>query len=194
MSICLHCSYLGAGLRLGWVTAQPQVIDKLTMTIQVGGGWSVGLAWAVPYTKLTPMPASLPAQSSYLRLHPLLLLVQSHTVGPCSLSQVLTAEVLSHWGDARLDAHLRGVQREYALRAACITAAAQKVIAGCGGWHRGGGAERCSCDGAVWPVMSTPTDLLFTPYLRPPFCTCSTWQVWPSGRCRQLACFCGSAC
>ena len=55
--------------------------------------------------------------------------VQSHTVGPCSLSQVVTAETLRGWGEPGLDAHLRGVQREYAQRAACIWAVCEQVRA-----------------------------------------------------------------
>lgn len=36
--------------------------------------------------------------------------LQSHTVGPCSLSQVVAAETLRAWGDEGLDAHLRSAQ------------------------------------------------------------------------------------
>jgi kynurenine/2-aminoadipate aminotransferase len=80
------------GLRLGWVTAQPAITEKLTMTIQ------------------------------------------SHTVGPCSLSQVVTAEMLRAWGEEGLDAHLRTIQREYAQRAACIGAAAERHLSGLAEW------------------------------------------------------------
>ena len=45
--------------------------------------------------------------------------------------------MLRAWGDDGLDAHLRGVQREYAQRAACIAAAAHKVGGSVGaGWAR----------------------------------------------------------
>ena len=81
-----------AGLRLGWVTAHPQLVDKLTC------------------------------------------LIQAHTVGPCSLSQVVLASTLSAWGPGGLHAHLQRVQSEYAHRAQCMLAAAQEVRGGvCGG-------------------------------------------------------------
>lgn len=36
LTFTLPCPWLPtAGLRLGWVTAQPAIIEKLTMTIQV---------------------------------------------------------------------------------------------------------------------------------------------------------------
>ncbi|EFN55510.1 hypothetical protein CHLNCDRAFT_133915 [Chlorella variabilis] len=84
--------FMAPGLRLGWVTAHPQIIDKLAM------------------------------------------IIQSHTVGPCSLAQVVMTEALKAWGDDGLDAHLRMVQREYATRAEVVAAACQKHLAGLAEW------------------------------------------------------------
>lgn len=70
------------------------------------------------------LAADLPAPApALLALPPL----QSHTVGPCSLAQVVMTEALKAWGDDGLDAHLRMVQREYATRAEVVAAACQKV-------------------------------------------------------------------
>ncbi|GAB4823401.1 hypothetical protein N2152v2_010447 [Parachlorella kessleri] len=52
--------------------------------------------------------------------------LQAHTVGPCSLSQVVVAETLAAWGEQGLQAHLRGVQEAYARRAAVMVEAAQQ--------------------------------------------------------------------
>lgn len=60
--------------------------------------------------------------------------IQSHTVGPCSLSQVVTAATLEAWGEEGLDAHLRRVQGEYARRAVVILAACQQHLAGLAEW------------------------------------------------------------
>lgn len=90
-----------------------------------------------PLARVAPhLPVALPASL------PLLACLQSHTVGPCSLSQVVTAETLAAWGEGGLDAHLRRCQQEYAHRAACICAAAQQASGGFGwlgsvlGWLR----------------------------------------------------------
>ncbi|KAI3425850.1 hypothetical protein D9Q98_007824 [Chlorella vulgaris] len=84
--------FLAPGLRLGWVTAHPKIVEKLTM------------------------------------------IIQSHTVGPCSLTQVVTVETLKAWGDEGLDAHVRLVQREYAQRAQRIVAACERHLAGLAQW------------------------------------------------------------
>ena len=60
--------------------------------------------------------------------------LQSHTVGPCGLSQAVAVGLLSAWGDAGLDAHLRRAQAEYAWRAAAALAAAQRELAGVAEW------------------------------------------------------------
>lgn len=78
-------------------------------------------------------PAALVAPT-LLRL---LARLQSHTVGPCSLSQVVTAATLEAWGEEGLDAHLRRVQAEYARRAAVILAACHQV----GAWAARTGEE-----------------------------------------------------
>jgi hypothetical protein len=104
--------------------------------------------------------------------------VQSHTVGPCSLSQVVTAETLRGWGEPGLDAHLRGVQREYAQRAACIRAACEQVRAAlccavlCCAICRGGGRSAASCG---WQAGSSAAAL---------------WHTKHAGWARQLTCTC----
>lgn len=60
--------------------------------------------------------------------------MQSHTVGPCSLTQVVTVETLKAWGDEGLDAHVRLAQREYAQRAQRIVAACERHLAGLAQW------------------------------------------------------------
>lgn len=62
------------------------------------------------------------------------MIIQSHTVGPCSLTQVVTVETLKAWGDEGLDAHVRLVQREYAQRAQRIVAACERHLAGLAQW------------------------------------------------------------
>lgn len=87
--------FLAPGVRLGWVTARSDVIEKLTSALQ------------------------------------------THTVGPCSLSQTVVASTLAAWGDAGLDAHLRQIQAEYSRRCAVLCRAAAKEF-GSGGfaeWH-----------------------------------------------------------
>jgi len=87
--------FLAPGVRLGWVTARSDVIEKLTSALQ------------------------------------------THTVGPCSLSQTVVASTLAAWGDAGLDAHLRQIQAEYSRRCAVLCRAAGKEL-GNGGlaeWH-----------------------------------------------------------
>jgi kynurenine/2-aminoadipate aminotransferase len=84
--------FLSPGLRLGWVTAHPHLIDKLVNT-----------------------------------LHGL-------TLGPCSMSQVLAAELLAAWGPGGLEAHVQRMQREYGHRAAVLHAAAQQHLTGLAEW------------------------------------------------------------
>lgn len=85
-------------------------------------------------------------------------------MGPCSLSQVVTAEMLRAWGEDGLDSHLRTIQREYAQRAACIAAAAERVR--CCSWACFGGARdlvwlelmgreggRCRGLACCWPAV-----------------------------------------
>lgn len=60
--------------------------------------------------------------------------LQAHTVGPCSLSQVVVAQMLAAWGDAGLCAHLRRVQAAYATRAALCCAAAATHLTGLADW------------------------------------------------------------
>jgi kynurenine/2-aminoadipate aminotransferase len=62
--------------------------------------------------------------------------LQTHTVGPCSLSQNVVAATLDSWGDAGLDAHLRRLQAEYARRCAVLCrAAAQELGGGLAEWQ-----------------------------------------------------------
>lgn len=126
--------FLAPGLRLGWVTAHPQIVDKLTMTIQVGG--SVCRVPSLAGCSQCAMERWLRTPACPHTCPALARLPQSHTVGPCSLSQVVTAEALVAWGDEGLDAHLRIVQREYAQRCACICAAAERHLAGLATWTR----------------------------------------------------------
>lgn len=124
-----------AGLRLGWVTAHPQITEKLTMTIQVRGGSWRERVWVAGASSLgSPRRQRPPARLPVCRPRPHPPPPQSHTVGPCSLSQVVAAETLRAWGDGGLDAHLRVVQREYAERAATIAAAAAQHLAGYAEW------------------------------------------------------------
>lgn len=131
---------------------------------------------------------------------------QSHTVGPCSLSQVITAEMLRSWGEDGLDAHLRTIQREYAQRAACIIAAAERVRAsraGCGfGWLAARIADQLS-EGTVigrHPTWDSACHMRLSrshPPSRPsPHHSpcCSTCRAWPSGLCPPPACSSGCAC
>jgi kynurenine/2-aminoadipate aminotransferase len=60
--------------------------------------------------------------------------LQTHTVGPCSLSQVVVEAALSAWGDDGLDAHLRGVQGEYAKRCFVLCKSAQTHLQGLASW------------------------------------------------------------
>lgn len=85
--------FLAPGLRLGWVTARTDVIDKLTSALQ------------------------------------------THTVGPCSLSQTVVASALAAWGDAGLDRHLRQIQAEYARRCAVLCCAASRELSGLAEWQ-----------------------------------------------------------
>jgi aromatic amino acid aminotransferase I len=86
--------FLAPGVRLGWVTARSDVIEKLTSALQ------------------------------------------THTVGPCSLSQTVVASTLAAWGEAGLDAHLRQIQAEYARRCAVLCrAAARELSGGLAEWH-----------------------------------------------------------
>ena len=84
--------FLAPGVRLGWVTARTDVIDKLVSALQ------------------------------------------THTVGPCSLSQAVVASTLAAWGDAGLDAHCRMIQAEYARRCAVVCRAASQELAGLAEW------------------------------------------------------------
>ncbi|PSC74701.1 Adenosine deaminase [Micractinium conductrix] len=65
----------------------------------------------------------------------LTMIIQSHTVGPCSLSQVVAAETLRAWGDEGLDAHLRSAQTEYAQRVATIAVACERHLTGLAQWR-----------------------------------------------------------
>ena len=56
--------------------------------------------------------------------------LQTHTVGPCTLSQAVVASMLEAWGDTGLDAHLRRIQSEYARRCAVLCRAAAKELTG----------------------------------------------------------------
>jgi DNA-binding transcriptional MocR family regulator len=86
--------FLAPGVRLGWVTARSDLIEKLTSALQ------------------------------------------THTVGPCSLSQTVVASTLAAWGEAGLDAHLRQIQAEYARRCAVLCRAASKELSGgLAEWH-----------------------------------------------------------
>lgn len=78
--------FLAPGVRLGWVTARSDLIEKLTSALQ------------------------------------------THTVGPCSLSQTVVAATLAAWGDAGLDAHLRQIQAEYSRRCAVLCRAASREL------------------------------------------------------------------
>lgn len=60
--------------------------------------------------------------------------LQTHTVGPCSLSQVVVEAALSAWGDDGLDAHLRRVQGEYANRCFVLCKSAQTHLRGLASW------------------------------------------------------------
>jgi kynurenine/2-aminoadipate aminotransferase len=60
--------------------------------------------------------------------------LQTHTVGPCSLSQVVVEAALSAWGDDGLDAHLRRVQGEYAKRCFVLCSSAQTHLQGLASW------------------------------------------------------------
>lgn len=61
--------------------------------------------------------------------------LQTHTVGPCSLSQVVVEAALSAWGDEGLDAHLRRVQGEYAKRCSVLCTAASEHLKGLVSWR-----------------------------------------------------------
>lgn len=61
--------------------------------------------------------------------------LQTHTVGPCSLSQAVVAATLQTWGSVGLDAHLRRIQVEYAARCAALLAAAKRELTGLAEWR-----------------------------------------------------------
>lgn len=61
--------------------------------------------------------------------------LQAHTVGPCGVTQVLTAATLEAWGDEGLNAHLETIQAEYTRRAAVMQAAAERYLTGLAEWQ-----------------------------------------------------------
>ena len=106
--------------------------------------------------------------------------VQSHTVGPCSLSQVVTAETLRGWGEPGLDASPEGVAARVCpasglhpgrLRTgACCAVLCRAVL--CCAICRGGGRSAASCG---WQAGSSAAAL---------------WHTKHAGWARQLTCTC----
>ncbi|KAK9824541.1 hypothetical protein WJX72_011180 [[Myrmecia] bisecta] len=85
---------LAPGFRLGWVTADPQLLDKMTMALH----------------------ASLN--------------------GPCSVTQVLLAELMQQWGETGFEAYARRMQGVYRRRAAVLHEAATQELTGLAEWQR----------------------------------------------------------
>jgi kynurenine/2-aminoadipate aminotransferase len=71
------------------------------------------------------------------------------SLGAAPLAQVLAAELLTAWGPAGFEAHVRGVQAEYGRRAAVLHGAARRWLGG-GGEGEGADADASRRPLATW--------------------------------------------
>ncbi|KAK9807681.1 hypothetical protein WJX72_005972 [[Myrmecia] bisecta] len=103
---------LAPGVRLGWVTAAPAMIEKIIFCLH---GSTLG-----------------PCSSSQVMVAEMLRVWRQAGLA----EHVMVAEMLRVWGQAGLEAHVRNMQSKYAHRAQVIHDAAAEHLAGLAEWSR----------------------------------------------------------
>ncbi|KAK9806204.1 hypothetical protein WJX72_005253 [[Myrmecia] bisecta] len=84
--------FLAPGLRLGWVTAEPGLLNKL------------------------------------------IIMLSGSCLGPCSMTQVMAAALMTAWGVDGLESHVKALQASYHYRACKLHEAATRELTGLAEW------------------------------------------------------------
>ena len=128
-----------AGFRVGWAALPPPLARKLEKALFascLGPTPFSQVPFVLPSTASQTSRLDRAAQSVWVGVQPWLLACNSRhnllpglrvTARACGGGQVILSQLLQHWGDAGLEAHVRRTQQEYWRRASALHEAATQV-------------------------------------------------------------------